>query len=691
MTADELQTRLVVIRRLYLYTAAFVSLFTVHVNLRVLVRETTYVWIDLSGEWIGSTFYYSPIANASMYGASLLVALLFFVLHWKLIQRFLVRDDTEEQSNLRHTFMWACLLLSIYWFCAGLAEFLNVPLQNLTGSTVVPTRVALLYLSPLTFQLAVAALCVDRFARICIFERHTGRNYNVQSIAAIFQVVVQFTSLFLVVRYLRRLAYAFSRIITEQISWSEYSTDFATLLSALAILIWLHHMGRTLRNNTQNTLSAALHIGYLQAGMLLGIVVALVNLYDFHDSSASLSLRSILSSNNFHWRRQDVSEDLAVLTLGLICWQFHAWLSHRSLEHKRAADWGRALPRFRNYLLALVGLVLLCFEVFSILHEDILPGLHRGISFMEATRQFWHSAFDSGEILVSVPLLVATWLTVARHERLRLLSALEVMPRRIYAYLVCLVSGLILMLQGGFVLHALMLAWSTGEPVVGREVEIARSVLAGIVLGLHLVMLRRGEDRIALGSSDDRTRILPDNETAGVDEEVEQPANRLHSWMSDRFALILSMLIGTLLVAVLISVLPSRTRAGTHGVLEYRTDNTPKAVVHNGYLALEQNDMDRYKQLFTEERWEVLSRGGGTLYGHVEKGNIGIKVGGATGTGTKAVVNVSTIHTNSTLPPHGSKIGFLAIRMFRPERWKVDVEQVDGKWMLALRLPESKH
>lgn len=85
MTAEVLQPRLAVIRRLYLYTVVFVSLYTIHVNLRLLARESTYVWINLSDDWIGPTSYHSTV---SLYSASLLVALLFFVLHWYLIQFF---------------------------------------------------------------------------------------------------------------------------------------------------------------------------------------------------------------------------------------------------------------------------------------------------------------------------------------------------------------------------------------------------------------------------------------------------------------------------------------------------------------------------------------------------------------------------------------------------------------------------
>ena len=68
-----------------------------------------------------------------------------------------------------------------------------------------------------------------------------------------------------------------------------------------------------------------------------------------------------------------------------------------------------------------------------------------------------------------------------------------------------------------------------------------------------------------------------------------------------------------------------------------------------------------------------------------------MKVVDATGIGTTALVTVATatIHTGGTYPKY-SKSGFFAMRLFRTKGWKVDVEKVDGKWKLALRLPESK-
>ncbi len=444
MTAEVLQPRLAVIRRLYLYTVVFGSLCTIHVNLRILARQLTYVWIGLSDDWIGPISYHSGATdNVSLYSASLLVALVFFVLHWILIQRFLVRDRTERQSSLRHFFMWACLVLNIYWFGAGLADFLYVPLQHLTGQMAVPSREELLFLPPLTLQFAMAALCVARFARICISERHPGQNSKVQSMAAVFQFAVQFIFLFVVVWYLRRLIYIlfepFDYDTVKQIPWSSFSGYLATVLSALAILIWLHRMCRTWRHHTRTTLSAAFHLGYLQAGMLLGVILAVMS---HRYSAAPLLLRSFLSSRDAHWDNVYLLADLAVVALGLACWQVHAWLSRRSPERKRAAEWGFALPRFRDYVLALVGLALLGSEVFFILHEDILPVLHRGLGFIVATRHFLNSILDSGGILTSVLLLVATWLTVARHERSRPHSVLEVIPQRIYSMVRTVLSRL---------------------------------------------------------------------------------------------------------------------------------------------------------------------------------------------------------------------------------------------------------
>lgn len=131
-----------------------------------------------------------------------------------------------------------------------------------------------------------------------------------------------------------------------------------------------------------------------------------------------------------------------------------------------------------------------------------------------------------------------------------------------------------------------------------------------------------------------------------------------HSWTPDRFTLILLVLIDTLLLVTLISVLSSRTRAGIQGVLQYRTDNSPEAVVHNRYVALQRNNLNRYIPLFALERWQLLRRQEDhILYGHQEEGQIGMKVVDATITDTTALVTVATIHTGGTYPKY-PKSGF---------------------------------
>lgn len=152
-------------------------------------------------------------------------------------------------------------------------------------------------------------------------------------------------------------------------------------------------------------------------------------------------------------------------------------------------------------------------------------------------------------------------------------------------------------------------------------------------------------------------------------------------WQPDRFTISLLILIGTLFLAALISVLAHRDRADPQAP-HYRTDNSPEAVVHNGYLALQRGETARYEQLFTPARWaELNEKEAGILYGYYSPGPFGLKVVDAAVDNGAAVVTVAVYFTDEH--------GFLGLRSVRADQWTINVEQVDGQWKLLDRLPHS--
>ena len=153
-------------------------------------------------------------------------------------------------------------------------------------------------------------------------------------------------------------------------------------------------------------------------------------------------------------------------------------------------------------------------------------------------------------------------------------------------------------------------------------------------------------------------------------------------WQLDRFTIGLLVLIGALFLAALVSVVANRGHADREALPQYRTDNNPEAVVYNGYLALQRGERDQYEKLFAPERWEELNeKEGDMLYGYYGGGAFGLKVVDATVDGSAAVVTVAVYRADER--------GFLGLRSIRAEQWTVDVEQVDGQWKLAHRLPQS--
>lgn len=153
-------------------------------------------------------------------------------------------------------------------------------------------------------------------------------------------------------------------------------------------------------------------------------------------------------------------------------------------------------------------------------------------------------------------------------------------------------------------------------------------------------------------------------------------------WQLDRFTISLLVLVGTLFLAALISVLVNSDRTAPEALPQYRTDNSPEAVVYNGYLALQRGEMDQYEKLFAPERWEELNeKDGDMLFGYYSSGTFGLKVVDAVVDGSAAVVTVAVYRTDNR--------GFFGLRSVQANQWTVDVEQVDGEWKLLHRLPQS--
>ena len=546
ISAEAQRPRLVVVRRLYLYTVAFVGLVAIHGNLRSLTRELTNFWISLGDDWLNPLAW--PVENILERSSMLLVALLFFAVHWTLIQGYLRGDRAETRSSLRHLFVWLCLVVSFYWFGAGLADFISVPLQMLPGLQAVPARTVLTSLPMAIVPLAIAALCVDRFGGICISEQNTNRTRLVRFIAAGCQLLMPLTCLLLIIGYLHDAAFMLllpallGRAVQmggEPTTWI-LPGNIAVVLAALLVLTRLEHLRCNRPEADATTLAAAFRTGYLQAGMFTGVILLFVAL----DLALKPLLQPLFTDQPPYLGRVEILLTVAVtLPIGLACWQLYTWLGRRSPDHKPAAEWAVALPRFRDYALAAVGLTVLSAGTSFILRDllqgpldpdltdldDVVLGTKTGLLPV----WFPGSVEDWSWTLASIPLLGAVWQTIGRHARGSSQSILAIVPRRIYLYLVSLVSVLFLLVQGGLILYALLLLWTGGEDTQW-EMRLTGIPVAVVVLIWHLVLLRREEDWPAPESDGDRARIRLDRELASLDREINALTLRRDSLVRQR-------------------------------------------------------------------------------------------------------------------------------------------------------------
>ncbi|MXZ42953.1 MAG: hypothetical protein F4Z18_14625 [Caldilineaceae bacterium SB0666_bin_21] len=153
-------------------------------------------------------------------------------------------------------------------------------------------------------------------------------------------------------------------------------------------------------------------------------------------------------------------------------------------------------------------------------------------------------------------------------------------------------------------------------------------------------------------------------------------------WQLDRFTIGLLVLIGTLFLVALVSVVANRDQTDIEPLPLYRTDNSPEAVVYNGYLALQRGEMDQYEKLFAPERWEELNeKDGDILFGYYSPDTFRLKVVDAAVDDSAAVVTVAVYHTDDR--------GIFGFRSVQATQWTIDVELVDGQWKLLNRLPQG--
>ena len=89
-------------------------------------------------------------------------------------------------------------------------------------------------------------------------------------------------------------------------------------------------------------------------------------------------------------------------------------------------------------------------------------------------------------------------------------------------------------MQGGLILYALLLVWTSGESAIDWEVRLTGIPVAVVVLVWHLLLLRREEDWPASGPDSDRARAQLDRELASLDREIEQLTHRRDSLVRQR-------------------------------------------------------------------------------------------------------------------------------------------------------------
>ena len=501
------------VRRLYLYLVALVSYVTALFGLNGLLRILAELWFEgrwFGGGWLGVT---PPLYQINADGFAreqlartagvLVVATLIFLLHWGFIQGRR-RQAGEATAALRKLFLYVALgftlgftLINSYQLLTGIADLAFG--LGLDQSTIWPSG----WFHRLTTITAGAALAL--YLRSTL---RTDGDYNAETNRAaklwrqLYFLVATLAGLTLLLwgttslidQLLRSLLDQLSSVLTTAGGLVQpWSGPLAQSLLGAWLLRSHWQEWQTLAHAAPAELRSAIRRLTLYAAVVIAMIFAL--------TGAALLLNTLLlrllGDNNEAWLdllRQNRTAIAAILP-GSLAWRWF-WQQLQA-ESQRLGEGaaGDHVRRIYAYTVAAVGLVLLWIGAGTLV-QVALDWLLSGDMLGQG---LWRAPLANGLSLLAVgaPIWSLHWQAVQRVARQSgTVGAAErhALPRRIYLYGVALIGALVILYYLAQVVYRLFLML-LGEPNAAffspqTADEIARSLIAGAIWGIHLLALR---------------------------------------------------------------------------------------------------------------------------------------------------------------------------------------------------------
>ena len=511
-------TRLAMIRRLYLYLIAFISLIAGLAAAYDLIEALLRLWIT-DDTFLGVSAADSVQSAIARPGGFLIVSAPIFLIHWRYIRR-LVAQPGESRAALRKLFIYAALATTAYVSARSLYHIIEGSLELLLGAApgeeeLRPGRWVAYF-----FHAGIHLILSLYFARLLREDGDLGVESGwAGSWRRLFQLLAGLVGLGLLLTGAADTLNFVWRALLEPLAGASLATVgtgwWQRGISGSLAAVLVGGLAWRLNNLYWNGLMAsqplegrmALRRLFLYGATVLAAGITLVPMAMLLRLGV-LFLFGAVDTGDIDI--DDLTTPLGLLPVGALAWRWH-WLQVAA-EAQRYGDSRESefVRRLYYYAVAATGLLLLWIGLVDLVRGLLDLAIIGGTS---AEKGFRAHQLASGVSLIAVgaPVWSLHWRTaqrVAEQDNEAGRAERASWPRRVYLYGIALVGALLILFELAQVVYRLLL-WALGDPnadFFGAETldGIVRAGAAAAFWAVHLLAIR--------------------NDTRMVDEEAEAAA-----------------------------------------------------------------------------------------------------------------------------------------------------------------------
>jgi hypothetical protein len=472
-----------IVRRLYLYAAAFIGLQMLAAGARDLLR--TLIGQLLAPNSLGSAD--QTVLQLSGSAALLLIGLPLWGIHWWFVQRSVARPE-EQRSSLRRLYLYLVLLVGVLFVLFGLRDLLDALLGgealSLVEGQVSGALASLVVHGPLWFyHWRVASQ--DRLEVERAGASATLRRWYMILVQAISLAVAVFGAIDVLNRLLQL---ATTTAIGGDLG---VGAAVASLIAGLAIWLPHHIWARQLVRRATPLQADESRSSLRQVYSALLVAVTAVAALGGLATIVYAILLAGLGGASWSAVFADHTQALAVVLVTAPLWVYYR---RQMIEEARSSDLpahSETAQRMFSYLMAAVGLGALYFGLGGLLSTLLRMALAPdvlGIGWRDSL------SFYLALSLVALPVYGLT--IQALERRVRGVPAEErALSRRIYLY-AALLFGIVATVIAAVVLVRLLLGalLGTAEPDFLAEAGrwVGYTLVGGVIAAAHVMLLRRG-------------------------------------------------------------------------------------------------------------------------------------------------------------------------------------------------------